>query len=270
MIPFDRDAVLGILSASDTRLTAQAFIGEIARSQGISPRKAKAVLAELVNDGTLAYQDLYGATYITESFSKPVRLTDRFWVSPPGMAPADQPGNLNVEIVQGISFGSGHHPTTRLCLRALDRLFFQSPDWAFPPDGYAGDIGTGSGILAIAACLAGAGRCTAWEIDANALSEAGQNIRLNSLEDRISLINGLMASSGRTLSLLCANLRAPTLDELAPMIGGAVVPDGRIVFSGIRPWETDRLTDTYQSQGFVPEWTKEEKNWAAVILRPAG
>ena len=177
MIEFDREAVLGILFESDVGLTARAYIREIARSQAVSQRKAKGVLTALVNDRTLAYQDLYGATYVMESFSKPVRVTDRFFILPPEITSIAGDREIDIRITMGISFGSGHHPTTRLCLEALDFLFTAVPGL----HGHAGDIGTGSGILAIAACLAGMDDCLAWEIDANAVSEARLNVQANNL-----------------------------------------------------------------------------------------
>ncbi len=267
MIPFNRDAVLDILFDSEVRLTARAYILKIAEALSIPPSKAKKILRTLVNDQTLAYQDLYGATYVMESFSKPVRITDRFFITPPGIEFQPQPHEFDIRIFLGISFGSGHHPTTRLCLQALEYLFFNAPESSRPKKGQAGDIGTGSGILAIAMCLAGMDSCQAWEIDANAVSEARQNVTANNLDNQINVIDDLMDPGNLQLSLLCANLRFPTLKQLAPLILEAILPDAPLIFSGLRTWEKEDLITHYKNFGFSSIWDDDEKNWSAVILK---
>ncbi|WDP91132.1 MAG: 50S ribosomal protein L11 methyltransferase [Desulfobacter sp.] len=271
MAPFNKTRVLDILFESEARLTARAYIREIASECGLSPREAKKILTTLVNDQTLAYQDLYGSTYVMESFSKPVRITDRFIISPPGTGRTPHgPDDIDITILVGISFGSGHHPTTRLCLEALDRLFYISPGRDALPGKNGGDIGTGSGILAIAACKAGMATCRAWEIDANAVSEARQNVAANNLTARIPVIDSLMSPDGLSLGLITANLRFPTLKQIAPLIRAALLPGAAIVLSGIRTWETQDLKTHYQTFGFTPLWEKNKKNWSVVIFKYSG
>lgn len=269
MIPFDREAVLDILFGAETNLTARAYIRRIAQTLSLSPRQAKQVLKSLVDDQTLAYQDLYGSTYVMQSFSKPVRITDRFFIVPPGISHKAGAGRFDIRIFQGISFGSGHHPTTRLCLRAIEHLFFNMPDTSDLAGGRAGDIGTGSGILAIAVCLAGMASCRAWEIDPNAVSEARRNIAANHLDSRITVIDDLMAPDPPMLSLVCANLRLPTLKQLAPLVAAVVAPGAALIFSGIRTWEKAELVSHYREAGFKRRWDRDEKNWSAVIFTAA-
>jgi len=258
---FRRDAVLEILLESEVRLTARAYIREISRELDISLGQAKKVLTTLVAEQEVAYQDLYGSTYVMESFSKPVRVTERFFILPPGITSAAGPRDIDIRITSGISFGSGHHPTTRLCLSAIDTLFSTRE-----LNGRAGDIGTGSGILAVAACLAGMDDCLAWEIDANSVSEAGQNVAANGLDSRITIIDDLMSPKGLKLSLIMANLRFPTLKQIAPLISQAALPGGYLILSGIRTWEKDRLIEHYGELNFSQVWEKDAKNWSVVIL----
>ncbi|MDD9302378.1 MAG: 50S ribosomal protein L11 methyltransferase [Desulfobacter sp.] len=267
MIPFNRDKVLNILFESRNRLTASAYIGLIAQHMSISIRQARQVLKSLVNDQEIAFQDLYGSTYVMESFSKPVRVSDRFFIIPPKIKSIAQPHKMDIRIALGIAFGSGHHPTTRLSLLALDTLFFHLDTHQFLQGKQAGDIGTGSGVLAIAACLAGMDTCQAWEIDANAVSEARQNVAANRLEQRISIVDDLMDPKDLALSLLMANLRFPTLKQLAPLIVQAVIPGAFLVLSGIRSWETSPLVAHYETHGFSLVWQKDEKDWAVVIFK---
>jgi len=266
MIPFDRDRALDILNNAPARLTARAFIREIRREFSLTPFQAKKVLTSLVVRQDVAYQDLYGSTYVMESFSKPVRITDRFFILPPDITSIAGPDDIDIRISPGISFGTGHHPTTRLCLAALDRLFFSTGRPGRLKGGKAGDIGTGSGVLAMAACLAGMSRCTAWETDPNAVSEASRNVAANGLENRINVIHGIMEARDFGLSLVMANLRFPTLKRLASDICSILVPGGHLILSGVRAWEMADLKTHYTAAGFSINWEREEKLWGALAL----
>lgn len=266
MIPFDRDRALDILNDATARLTARAYIREISREFSLTPFQAKKVLRALVQSQDVAYQDLYGSTYVMEGFSKPVRITDRFFILPPDISSIAGPNDIDIRISAGISFGTGHHPTTRLCLAALDRLFFSTEQSNHLQGGKAGDIGTGSGVLAIAACLAGMSRCTAWETDPNAVSEACRNVAANGLENRITVIHDIMTPRDLRLSLVMANLRFPTLKQIASDIYSILVPGGHLILSGVRAWEMDNLKTHYSALGFSIDWEREEKQWGALAL----
>ncbi|MCG8553657.1 MAG: 50S ribosomal protein L11 methyltransferase [Desulfobacterales bacterium] len=266
MIPFDRDRALDILNNAAVRLTARSYIREIGREFCLKPFQAKKVLKSLVDGQDVAYQDLYGNTYVMESFSKPVRITDRFFILPPGIKSIAAPNEIDIRISPGISFGTGHHPTTRLCLAALDRLFFSANQAGRLQGGKAGDIGTGSGVLAIAACLAGMSQCTAWETDPNAVSEARANVAANSIEDRVIVIHDIMTPQELKLSLVMANLRFPTLKQIAPDINSILAPGGHLILSGVRAWEMENLKTHYGAMGLSIEWEREEKQWGALAL----
>jgi ribosomal protein L11 methyltransferase len=266
MIPFNRNRALDILNNATARLTARAYIREIGREFALTSSQAKKELKSLVDNQDVAYQDLYGSTYVMESFSKPVRITDRFFILPPDIESIAGPNDIDIRISVGISFGSGHHPTTRLCLTALDRLFFSTGLSNHLQGGKAGDIGTGSGVLAMAACLAGMARCMAWETDPNAVSEACRNVTANGLEDKINVIHGIMTAQDLRLSLVMANLRFPTLKQIAPDIYSILVPGGHLILSGVRAWEMDNLKTHYSAMGFSIDWEREEKQWGALIL----
>lgn len=265
MTDFNREAVLAILTDADTQVTARTYIREISRRTGVSARIAKTILRTLVDEKELVYQDLYGNTYVTRNFGRPVRVTDHFILSPPGMTAELGPRDIQIRLTPGISFGSGHHPTTRLCLAGLDHLFFATriPVRTQP----AADVGTGSGVLAVAACLAGASECQAFDIDANAVSEARRNAAANGLGRRVPVFRHPFTADGPPLFLICANLRFPTLKQLRPVFNARIRPGGILVFSGIRDWETDELTACYADAGFSPLWRQSEKNWTAVILQ---
>jgi len=267
MDPFNPDDLVALLAESQENLTASAYIRKISDHLGITRSRARKILTGLVNRQKVAYQSLYGATYVMEYFLKPVRITDRFYIAPPGIKNPAGPGALTISIHQGISFGSGHHPTTRLCLEALDHLFFTSPFSGSFPGNTAGDVGTGSGVLAIAACLAGMDTCTAWDIDPNAVSEARQNAAASGLNSQISVIDDYMSPQNPPMALICANLRPPTLKQLASLFKTSLVPGGFLVLSGLRDWEKIDLLAVYRKLGFFLFWENTHKHWTGLALR---
>lgn len=267
MIPFNRHVVLDILYESETRLTARAYIQQIAARLSISFFQAKKILKTLVDDQELAYQDLYGATYVAQNFLKPVRVTHHFFLKPSNRESQARPYDLDILIDPGVSFGSGHHPTTRLCLEAIDTAFLKTPEISFPRNSMGADIGTGSGVLAIALCRAGIERCKAWEIDPNAVSEARKNVALNHLSNRISVIEDYMPVCESQFSVICANLRFPTLKQLSGLIQTSLCPKGTLILSGIRQWEKEELIAHYTKSRFTLVWQMDEKNWSGLILK---
>jgi ribosomal protein L11 methyltransferase len=267
MTPFDRKAVLAILDHADTRLTARAYVHDIAAAMHIPVSEAKTVLKTLVNHQDVTYQEIFGTTSVIRNFQKPVQVTDHFVLTPPDIL--YQSGRQDLHVIRlepGISFGSGHHPTTRLCLAAMEHLFFHIRPHASIFQASGADIGTGSGVLAIALCLAGVSGCLAYDIDPNAVSEAKKNIDLNHLSGRIPVLKHPMPETGPGLGIVCANLRTPTLETLAPLFRKRLNPGGFLIFSGIRTWEADALKTCFTKYGVTPVWEKTDKNWAGLIF----
>ncbi len=267
MIEFNRDVVLDILYESEKRLTAQAYIKQIALGLSISFIQAKKVLKSLVDEQELAYQDLYGATYVAQNFLKPVKVTEHFFLKPSNRERQAGPGEIDILIDPGISFGSGHHPTTRLCLEAIDTTYLKTPSRELTQNSMGADIGTGSGVLAIALCLVGIGQCKAWEIDPNAASEARKNVDANHLSNRIFLFEDYMPACQDQFSVICANLRFPTLKQLSSLIQSSLCQRGVVILSGIRQWEKQDLIAHYSKIGFTLLWQKDEKNWSGLIMK---
>ncbi len=264
MIPFDRKAALAILTQKETRLTARAYVYEIASQLQLSVSDAKSVLKTLVSQKELTYQDIYGTTCVIQIFRTGPDHRP-FMLLPPDFSglttvPACMPSTLN-----RASLRSGHHPTTRLCLAALEHLFFQTRPGPGILQAPGADIGTGSGVLAIAMCLAGVSTCLAYDIDPNAVSEAGRNTALNRLSGRISVKNHPISETGPGLGIICANLRTPTLETLAPVFRQRLIPGGTLVFSGIRSWEADNLKTCFNEYQFRPVWENTDKDWVGLI-----
>ena len=127
------------------------------------------------------------------------------------------------------------------------------------------DIGTGSGVLAIAMCLSGFLSCHAYEIDPVSINEAQKNIALNHLSDKIKVINGEMTAHKNRFSLICANLRTPTLSSLSEIIYTRLTKNGIAILSGVREWEKKQIIIHYQDNGFELAWQADEKKWSGFV-----
>ncbi|WP_300455243.1 50S ribosomal protein L11 methyltransferase [Desulfobacula sp.] len=270
MIPFDMEAdkaaVLEILYQSDVRLTAQAYIKEIKAKASVSASAAKKIVRQLIDEQELSYHYLYGSTYVEKSFLKPVRITKRYVLTPPGFQTATTPADIDILIAPGISFGSGQHPTTRLCLEAMEACFLENPLGHTTPDLAGADIGTGSGVLAIAMCRSGLTACSAYEIDPVSICEAERNIALNHLTGNITLVETPFEVCRRRFSLICANLRFPTLKAVSDMICSSLTDTGMVILSGVREWEKDALITCYSKKGLDLVWQRDEKKWSGFVF----
>jgi ribosomal protein L11 methyltransferase len=150
----------------------------------------------------------------------------RFIIAPPWIEPVsgrDAGGSIIVRINPGMAFGTGTHETTRLCLKAIEKHF---------RGGSFLDVGTGTGILAIAAAkMFTESRIEARDVDAEAIEIAKENARLNQVQDRIEFCVGSIDEQTSSADLVCANLTAPVIVELLPVLLSAAC--GRMVLSGI-------------------------------------
>jgi len=259
--------ILDILSESESRLTPRALIRKSARELQISSARARSLVKELTDQGEIVYTYFFGSTFMELSFSKPVRITDHFVLTPPGMAGTKNKTDIDIIIEPGISFGTGSHPTTRLCLNALDHVFFQSHLIKKKDQKKVLDVGTGSGVLAIAALKAGMGSCLALDTDLNCISETRKNSVHNGIELRINVSDDPVEEIKKTFSLICANLRFPTLKRLSQVFYDISEKDAILVLSGIRSWETSGLISHYLETGFKCLLQEDEKKWTGVILQ---
>jgi ribosomal protein L11 methyltransferase len=200
------------------------------------------------------------------SHHKPMRIGPRVLVHPPWDAGRIESGIVRVVIDPGMAFGTGSHATTALCLERLDELLAERPSADVL------DIGTGSGILAIASALLGARRVCGTENDPAALEAARRGAVLNGLAP--GRIEFLLVDPSEVPSppfgIVVANILLNTLVELAPAIAAQVAPSGRLVLSGLLADQGDEAEAAYRRQGLRPVGRKEREEWIRVELeRPA-
>jgi ribosomal protein L11 methyltransferase len=183
------------------------------------------------------------------------------------------PDEVVIELDPGMAFGTGLHPTTRMCLEACERLVKK--------DLRVLDVGTGSGILSLAAVGLGARSALALEVDPVAVEVARKNVALNRLEERIHVYHGSLellrepgASEGGIplqerpeggFDLVLANIIASVIAELAPYLRDAVAPDGVLVASGIIDEREGLVRDALAGAGMSVVETVSEGDWRTLL-----
>ena len=180
-----------------------------------------------------------------------------FVIAPPEVAAPS--GGLR--LTDSTAFGTGHHPTTALCVEALEEaLTIAVPDSVL-------DIGTGSGVLALTALMMGAPRAVGLDIDADALKIAAENARLNNLADRLQLVLGGPDVVGGAWPLVVANVLAAPLIEMAPVLVRRVGNRGRLILSGIA-WSLEpEVRQTYQKLGVRHIRSETRAGWTVLVVQ---
>lgn len=169
------------------------------------------------------------------------------------------PGETVVELDPGMAFGTGTHPTTRLCIRLLQELITEPFEVL--------DLGTGSGILAITAAKLGAHKVVASDIDSVAVKVARENVTRNGVADQVTLVQGdlLHEGSAGQYDLIVANIIADIILKLIPDLKGVMKPDGRFLASGIIDRRLSDVEQSLKEYGFQIVRIERDQEWCAVI-----
>ena len=166
---------------------------------------------------------------------------------------------IRLVIQPGQGFGTGHHGSTYGVLRLIDDL------WLRRPYARALDVGTGSGILAIAMRLLGAAEVTAIDIDPVALENARENAVLNHVTGHVRFSLVPIASLRRHFDLITANILSSTLIEMAPRLVRRVAPEGRLILAGILAREAERVIAAYRPALRCID-RRTDRGWTALVL----
>lgn len=223
---------------------------------------ARASLAALGLGLTLTAVDLPDDDWVARSQQANRAVTaGRFVVAPPWDVPSPAPPGAAVIVIEpSMGFGTGHHQTTRLCLTALSRLDARGLT--------ALDLGTGSGVLAMAASLSGAIEATGIDIDADAVAAARRSAALNTLPGPVTFHTADVFTAPRPpADLVFANLTGAMLTRSATQLAALVVPGGQLVVSGFTQDEAAEVEAALTA--FAVEARDHEDEWCAFVLRRA-
>lgn len=186
---------------------------------------------------------------LTQSQFDPIQISERLWITP-SWHDAPEGNAVNLQLDPGLAFGTGSHPTTRLCLKWLDTQLAGGESVL--------DYGCGSGILTIAALKLGAGSAVGVDIDEQAIRASKDNAAQNNVDAQFYLPDGLPQGQ---FDVVVANILANPLRMLGEMLAARTKQGGRIVLSGLLDEQVEELSGIY-SQWFDIEPAEIEEGWA--------
>ena len=194
------------------------------------------------------------------------KVGERFIVSRKGdeVPSADASGRIPVVLAAGAAFGSGEHETTASCLEELERLA------ARVAGAEVLDLGSGTGILAVAAAKLGAGRVVALDTSPDAVAAAEETVRQNGVEGRVEVVPGdISAVRGRAFDLVLANLYADVLLAIAGELASSLRPGATLVLSGVNDDAAFDVQAALERRGLpLVRRRALEEFWTLVYVRP--
>ncbi|KIL38290.1 50S ribosomal protein L11 methyltransferase [Gordoniibacillus kamchatkensis] len=206
-----------------------------------------------------------------KQYFKPLRVTERLTIKPTWEPYDASPNEIVLELDPGMAFGTGTHATTSLCLKALEQVIRPSDDVI--------DVGTGSGVLAIAAAKLGARHVLALDLDPVAVSSATENVRLNGLEEAITvrhsdLLQALKDSgSGESVGVrmpvqvVVANILAEIILLFIDDVAQVLPSGGRYIVSGIITAKEQIIEEALSAAGFGIESKDSDQDWVVFVAR---
>lgn len=195
-----------------------------------------------------------------KTYYHPVQASPSITIVPEWQSYEPGHGEQIVKLNPGMAFGTGMHPTTKMCVRALDKVI--------QPGDKMIDVGTGSGVLSIAAAKLGASSVNALDLDEVAVQNAKYNVSLNQVETIIQVRpNHLLDQVTGPVDLLVGNLLTEIILRFPNEAARVLKTGGYFIASGIIKANAQKVIDTLLSSGFVIEETLEDENWTALIAQ---
>ncbi|MDD2336832.1 MAG: 50S ribosomal protein L11 methyltransferase [Geobacteraceae bacterium] len=218
------------------------------------------------------YQDPTIARITDEDWStswkehfKPLRVGKHLVVKPTWEDFPAGPEDILLNIDPGMAFGTGTHPTTMLCLTVLEKVLFglRTEEKSLT----ALDVGTGSGILTIAAAKLGIAHISAVDIDPEAVKIAQENCLLNGVEEQVSVSDTPLAMVTGSFDIVLANILAEDLVRMAPDLVARVNPGGLLILSGILIEKETMVIDGYGNSTMTLAEVSREGEWSCIVFQ---
>ena len=202
------------------------------------------------------------------------RIGQRTVIVPAWETHSPEPGEITIRLEPGMAFGTGLHPTTRLCLRALENSLIPGSDVL--------DVGTGSGVLSIAAAKLGARSVLALDADWAAVTAARENMVMNGVGEQVAVRHGTLPGGGSVprhfveggalelldrghFDLILINILAPVILSLTPSLAERLAPAGRVIAAGLIESQEPEVREAFRNQGLVILERTQEKDWVALV-----
>lgn len=243
-------------------LSATSFLAE-------TVEEIKLAIANLVNfdinigDNVMTMSEVNEEDWATawKQYYHPVKISERFTIVPTweDYTPVST-DELIIELDPGMAFGTGTHPTTVMCLQALEKVVAEGDSVI--------DIGTGSGVLSIGAAMLGAKSVHALDLDEVAVIAARENIALNKVDDTVEVFQGnLLDTVKEPGDVVVANILAEIIMSFTDDAFTIVKPGGLYVTSGIIGAKKEDVKASLQASGFIIEEVLMMEDWVAIISR---
>lgn len=264
-----KQKIIETISDSRQKVVASFLIKLIAGRLGVSRKSVKKEISKLVNNCDLMYTYQHGCSFIQPAINKPVRISPNLVLIPQHLAHGRLKKQKTITIEQGSAFGLGDHPTTRIALIGLEKILINKSEINPKLRETMLDVGTGSGILAIAAARLGVCNVLGIDIDPCALFEAKKNVIINGLEEKITIKNRTLEKIQNPFGLIAGNLRYPTLKKMFVHFKRLIEPGGFLILSGLKTEEVKDLVALYTEKYFILKWKFSEKGWAGIVFQDA-
>jgi ribosomal protein L11 methyltransferase len=198
-----------------------------------------------------------------KKYYKPVKISNKITVIPTWEEYDPAEGEVVVELDPGMAFGTGTHPTTRMCIQAVEKVV-KTGDRMI-------DVGTGSGVLSIAAAKLGVSRVTAFDLDDVAVKSARLNVKLNKVQDIVTVKqNNLLDHVEETADVITANLLAEILLRFPEDAARVTKPGGYFIASGIIKAKGRQVEEALTAHGFTIAEKLQSEEWIALIAKNGG
>ena len=255
-----------LLATAERRLTPLELEKELASTLKMTRGQTRSNIRQLIAAGELTYTNEDGHTFIVPSYRRPVRVSERIWLSPPDCRVDAGRKEVVVRLQSGIAFGGGSHASTRLALKAIDRILSLKQQAHLSSPGTMLDVGTGTGVLVIAALQLGLKAGLGIDVDACARAEACENARLNDLDRRIRITSQSVLQIKGLFNLVTANLRLPSLLRFRQTLQNLTAPGGWIILSGIKAEELPEILKSYGLSTLEPAERWQEAGWVCQVF----
>ena len=196
-----------------------------------------------------------------KQYYHPVKISERFTIVPTweDYKPVSS-DELIIELDPGMAFGTGTHPTTVMCLQALEKVVQEGNTVI--------DVGTGSGVLSIGAAMLGAERVHALDLDEVAVTAARENVELNKMDHIVEVFHGnLLDTVKEPADVVVANILAEIIMSFTDDAYSIVKPGGVYATSGIIGAKKDEVKQALEKSGFIIEEVLMMEDWVAIISR---
>ncbi len=193
-----------------------------------------------------------------KKFFKPIEVGERFVVVPSWEKYENNAEKIILSIDPGMAFGTGSHETTSICLKLLEKIDLKNKSVC--------DVGTGSGILAIASEKLGASSILAIDIDSQSIKTAKENIKINGCKNRITVVNNdLLYSTDEKFDLIIANILPDVIIDLIPQAYEKLNENGLVLVSGIILEKRELIMENLRKNNFEPVLDLDKGEWTGIL-----